>query len=137
MGLEDFYRSLFGKDDELKKMEEEIEMWKDTPRYKVGMFFKLVTNGSKLRRQIINMFEDDKRVNVEDAGEFIMYNRAWFWLQDFNIDDNEWVEALSYYDNDQLSQSLTQSIQYLEKMEEYEKCSKLSSIVSILKKLGS
>tara|TARA_R110001592_G_scaffold69772_2_gene214116 strand:+ start:3034 stop:3447 length:414 start_codon:yes stop_codon:yes gene_type:complete len=137
MGLEDFYRSLFGKDDELKKMEDEIEMWKDTPRYKVGMFFKLVTNGSKLRRQIINMFEDDKRVNVEDAGEFIMYNRAWFWLQDFNIDDNEWVEALSYYDNNQLSQSLTQSIQYFEEMEEYEKCSKLSSIVSILKKLGS
>ena len=137
MGLEDFYRSLFGKDDELKKMEEEIEMWKDTPRYKVGMFFKLVTNGSKLRRQIINMFEDDKRVNVEDAGEFIMYNRAWFWLQDFNTNDNEWVEALSYYDNDQLSQSLTQSIQYFEEMEEYEKCSKLSSIVGILKKLGS
>ena len=137
MGLEDFYRSLFGKDDELKKMEEEIEMWKDTPRYKVGMFFKLVTNGSKLRRQIINMFEDDKCVNVEDAGEFIMYNRAWFWLQDFNTNDNEWVEALSYYDNDQLSQSLTQSIQYFEEMEEYEKCSKLSSIVGILKKLGS
>ena len=134
MGLEDFYRSLFGKDDELKKMEEEIEMWKDTPRYKVGMFFKLVTNGSKLRRQIINMFEDDKRVNVEDAGEFIMYNRAWFWLQDFNINDNEWVEALSYYDNDQLSQSLTQSIQYFEEMEEYEKCNNYSIIKKISRK---
>jgi hypothetical protein len=85
MGLEDFYRSLFGKKDELAKMEEEIEMWKDTPRYKVGMFVKLITNGTKLRRQLVNMFEDDKRVNIEDAGEFIMYNRAWFWLQDFDI----------------------------------------------------
>lgn len=133
MGLEDFYRSLFGKNDELAKMEEEIEMWKDTPRYKVGMFFKLVTNGSKLRRQIVNMFEDDKRVDVEDAGEFIMYNRAWFWLQDFDIENEEWVDALSHYDNDQLFKSLTQTVQYFEELEEYEKCGKLSSIKNLLK----
>ena len=133
MGLEDFYRSLFGKNDELAKMEEEIEMWKDTPRYKVGMFFKLVTNGSKLRRQIVNMFEDDKRVDVEDAGEFIMYNRAWFWLQDFDIKNEEWVDALSQYDNDQLFKSITQTIQYFEELEEYEKCGKLSSIKNLLK----
>lgn len=133
MGLEDFYRSLFGKNDELAKMEEEIEMWKDTPRYKVGMFVKLITNGTKLRRQLINMFEDDKRVNIEDAGEFIMYNRAWFWLQDFDIKNDEWVDALSHYDNNELLESLTQTVQYFEELEEYEKCGKLSSIKNILK----
>jgi hypothetical protein len=133
MGLEDFYRSLFGKKDELAKMEEEIEMWKDTPRYKVGMFVKLITNGTKLRRQLVNMFEDDKRVNIEDAGEFIMYNRAWFWLQDFDIENDEWVDALSHYDNNELLESLTQTIQYFEELEEYEKCGKLSSIKDLLK----
>ncbi len=133
MGLEDFYRSLFGKNDELAKMEEEIEMWQDTPRYKVGMFFKLITNGSKLRRQIINMFEDDKRIDVEDAGEFIMYNRAWYWLQDFDTKNDEWVEALSFYDRDELIKSLQRTIQYFEELEEYEKCGKLSSIKSLLK----
>jgi len=133
MGLEDFYRSLFGKKDELAKMEEEIEMWKDTPRYKVGMFVKLITNGTKLRRQLINMFEDDKRVNIEDAGEFIMYNRAWFWLQDFDIKNDEWVGALSHYDNNELLESLTQTVQYFEELEEYEKCGKLSSIKNLLK----
>ena len=133
MGLEDFYRSLFGKKDELAKMEEEIEMWKDTPRYKVGMFVKLITNGTKLRRQLISMFEDDKRVNIEDAGEFIMYNRAWFWLQDFVIKNDEWVDALSHYDNNELLESLTQTIQYFEELEEYEKCGKLSSIKNLLK----
>ena len=97
------------------------------------MFFKLVTNGSKLRRQIVNMFEDDKRVDVEDAGEFIMYNRAWYWLQDFDIKNDEWVDALSHYDNDQLFKSLTQTIQYFEELEEYEKCGKLSSIKNLLK----
>ena len=133
MGLEDFYRSLYGKKDELQKMEEEIEEWKDTPRYKFGMFVKLIINGTTFRRQLTNVFEGDKKIDLGSAGEFIMYNRGWYWIKGFNIEDQEWVDAISYYDPEEINEALYLTISYFEGLEEFEKCAHLLLIKKLLK----
>jgi len=133
MGLEDFYRSLYGKKDELTKMEEEIDEWKDTPRYKMGMFVKLIINGTIFRKQLSNMFEGKNKINIGDAGEFIMYNRAWYWIKDFSLKDEDWVDSVKYYEEEEIIRACELTISYFENIEEYEKCSLLLSIKNLIK----
>lgn len=133
MGLEDFYRSLYGKKDELTKMEEEIDEWKDTPRYKMGMFVKLIINGTIFRKQLSNMFEGKNKINIGDAGEFIMYNRAWYWIKDFSLKDEDWVDSVKHYEKEEIIRACELTISYFENIEEYEKCSLLLSIKNLIK----
>jgi hypothetical protein len=133
MGLEDFYRSLYGKKDELTKMEEEIDEWKDTPRYKMGMFVKLIINGTIFRKQLSNMFEGKNKINIGDAGEFIMYNRAWYWIKDFSLKDEDWVDSVKHYEEEEIIRACELTISYFENIEEYEKCSLLLSIKNLIK----
>ena len=133
MGLEDFYRSLYGKKDELTKMEEEIDEWKDTPRYKMGMFVKLIVNGTIFRKQLSNMFEGKNKINIGDAGEFIMYNRAWYWIKDFSLKDEDWVDSVKHYEEEEIIRACELTISYFENLEEYEKCSLLLSIKNLIK----
>ena len=133
MGLEDFYRSLYGKKDELTKMEEEIDEWKDTPRYKMGMFVKLIVNGTIFRKQLSNMFEGKNKINIGDAGEFIMYNRAWYWIKDFSLKDEDWVDSVKPYEEEEIIRACELTISYFENLEEYEKCSLLLSIKNLIK----
>lgn len=133
MGLEDFYRSLYGKKDELTKMEEEIDEWKDTPRYKMGMFVKLIINGTIFRKQLSNMFEGKNKINIGDAGEFIMYNRAWYWIKDFSLKDEDWVNSVKHYEEEEIIRACELTISYFENIEEYEKCSLLLSIKNLIK----
>jgi hypothetical protein len=133
MDLEKFYRSLYSKKDEVSKMEEEIEEWRDTPRYKMGMFIKLIINGTLFRKQLSNMFDGHNKIDIGNAGEFIMYNRAWYWIKDFNQEDSDWVESVSFYDEDEVIKACDLTISYFEALEEFEKCSLLLSIKKIFK----
>jgi hypothetical protein len=133
MSLENFYRSLYSKKDELSKMEEEIEEWKDTPRYKMGMFVKLIINGTLFRKQLSNMFEGSNKIDIGNAGEFIMYNRAWYWIKDFNPEDPDWVESVKPYEEEEVVRACDLTISYFENLEEFEKCSLLLSIKKLFK----
>ena len=133
MSLENFYRSLYSKKDEFSKMEEEIEEWKDTPRYKMGMFVKLIINGTLFRKQLSNMFEGSNKIDIGNAGEFIMYNRAWYWIKDFNIEDSDWVESVKPYEEEEVVRACDLTILYFENLEEFEKCSLLLSIKKLFK----
>jgi hypothetical protein len=133
MSLENFYRSLYSKKDEFSKMEEEIEEWKDTPRYKMGMFVKLIINGTLFRKQLSNMFEGSNKIDIGNAGEFIMYNRAWYWIKNFNIEDSDWVESVKPYEEEEVIRACDLTILYFENLEEFEKCSLLLSIKKLFK----
>jgi hypothetical protein len=41
---------------ENKKIEEELEIFKETPHFKLSMFFKLIMNGSSFKDQILKFF---------------------------------------------------------------------------------
>lgn len=135
MGLDKFYQSLGSENKSLKKMEEEIKEWKETPKYKVGMFFKLLNNKDIFRKPISSSrFEKDiNSKEFNDATEFILYNRVWFWIKDFNSEDSGWVESVLSYKEDGILKGVNKTLQYFESIEEFEKCALLFSIQKILK----
>ena len=83
MGINGIF-ALFGfpeKDDEGKedvKIKKEINDYKKTPYFKMGMFLKLIMNGNIFKKQIISFFSKSDPFldseGIDDAGEFMMYN---------------------------------------------------------------
>ena len=120
---------------EIDYLEGKDEDWMNTPKYKVGMFTKLINNGLYFNKTMINLFTkgEDETQEVEDAAEFIMYNRAYYWVSGFIVDDSEWVEALNFYERSEVEVALDSTVKYFEGIEEYEKCSFLTKIKSYLK----
>lgn len=115
----------------------EIEDFRNTPKYKVGMFSKLIYNGNMFNKHMLNFFtkstEQFDTQDVKDAGDFMMYHRAYYWISGFDGKSKEWVEALNYYDFEEVTISLDSSIKYFESIEEYEKCAHLSKVKKFLK----
>lgn len=142
MDLENFYNSLFNRnknyseikeDLQMKEYEEMVDEYKSTPRYKTGMFVRLIINGTIFRDQIIKMMKGYIKGEMDDIGEILMYLRAWSWIKDFDIKDKEWIEAINSWDNDDTVGALDLSLKYFEDQEEYEKCAHLLSIKKCLK----
>jgi hypothetical protein len=133
--------SLFGFPDdneENKKIEAELEVYKETPHFKLGMFQKLILNGNAFSKQIIKFFskaDPDLDVKgIDEAGEYMMYTRAYFWVKDCNVRKKEWKIALKNNINEDFINSIKLCIRYFESTEEYEKCAHLKKIQDFLQK---
>ena len=130
----------FGKDkNKSKKIENDIEEFRNTPQFKVGMFYKMIWNGNNFRDQIFSFFgnsnlEKDFTLGLDEASDYIMYTRAYYWIQECNLQDKEWEEALIYYLDKELINCLKLSIKYYEEIEEFEKCAFLKKIQTFLEK---
>lgn len=124
--------------EESKKMEEELEIFKETPHFKLGMFFKLIMNGSSFKGQILKFFSKaDPELDmkgVDEAGEYMMYTRAYFWIQECNVRKKEWKIALKHNANEEFVCAVKLCIHYFESTEEYEKCAVLKKIQDFLEK---
>jgi hypothetical protein len=128
-----------GKDDEeRKKLEAELDIFKETPHFKLGMFHKLIMNGSLFSRQVIKFFaKADPGLDIkgiDQAGEYMMFIRAWFWIEQVKLRKKEWKEALKQYASEEFVISIKLSINYFESTEEYEKCAHLKKIQDFVEK---
>jgi hypothetical protein len=141
MALDNIF-SLFGfpdKDDEdRKKLEAELDVFKETPHFKLGMFHKLIMNGSLFSKQVVKFFaKSDPELDVKGidmAGEYMMYTRAWYWIEQVKLRKKEWKEALKQYASEEFVISIKLSINYFEGTEEYEKCAHLKKIQDFVEK---
>lgn len=141
MALDNIF-SLFGfpdkEDDERKKLEADLEIFKETPHFKLGMFHKLIMNGSLFSKQVVKFFaKADPGLDIkgiDQAGEYIMFIRAWFWIEQVQLRKKEWKEALKQYASEEFVISLKLSINYFEGTEEYEKCAHLKKIQDFVEK---
>jgi hypothetical protein len=141
MALDNIF-SLFGfpdKDDEdRKKLEADLDVFKETPHFKLGMFHKLIMNGSLFSKQVVKFFaKADPGLDIkgiDQAGEYMMFIRAWFWIEQVQIRKKEWKEALKQYASEEFVISIKLSINYFESTEEYEKCAHLKKIQDFVEK---
>jgi hypothetical protein len=112
---------------------------KEHPLFWVGMFKKLIHNHKTFNRKIMSFFskmdEELDLYDVEQAGEFVVYNRAWFWISKINPQDRICQEAILHYTDDYLLTYVRFAISYFEEFEEYEKCAHLKKIQNILEEL--
>jgi hypothetical protein len=133
--------ALFGSnegDKEDKKLKKDLEAFKETPHFKVGMFIKMVSQGMSFKHQLLNFFSNvHPKMDTSDlgeAGDFMMYNRAWFWISECNLRKKDWKLALQDKASEDFIDCLEIVLRYFENIEEYEKCAFLKKIQDFIKK---
>jgi hypothetical protein len=138
---------LFGNGDETPKsnsgvnqdMSYLLEDYKQHPMFWVGMFKKLIYNHKSFNDKILNSFKDlDGELDmndVENAGEFIIYNRAWYWINKIDIKEQLHQNALTHYADEILLTYTKVVILYFQELEEYEKCAHLKKVQDFLESI--
>jgi hypothetical protein len=110
----------------------EFDEFKTTPQYKIGMFEKMILNHNNISTTVTNLFkksdEEFNLLEVEEAGEYIAYFRAWDYIVECDLKDDCWKDSLLLRDIEYLNTAVRLAIHYFEGYEEYEKCSLLKSI---------
>lgn len=121
-----------------KKIEIDLNAFKETPIFKLGMFSKLIINGNIFSKQALKFFSKaDPSLDMEEmdlASEYMMYTRSWFWIEQVQIRKKEWKEALKQCANEDFILSIKLSISYFQSTEEYEKCAHLKKIQDFVEK---
>jgi hypothetical protein len=116
-----------------------ITDYKNHPLFWVGMFKKLIHNHSIFHDQLSKFFEklDEglDQVDVDRAGEFVVFNRAWDYIEKINSDNLEHQEALYRFADIPLRVAFELSIHYFQEQEEYEKCAHLKKNLEFVKLL--
>jgi len=132
--------TLFDYKNENKPLNEEdnaiIELYKK-PLFWVGMFEKLIQNNNTFKQQIGKILKNDPHYDFDtlnEAGDYIIYNRAYMFLSLINIDDENHKQAIkARTKHSYLIISLITSINYFSSIEEYEKCAVLKKILDFAK----
>ena len=136
--------NLFNKDepDSLGEKAQQIDIaldYKNHPLFWVGMFKKLVQNHQVFNNQLLKFFDKlDEGLNtldVDKAGEYVVFNRAWEYIQKVDPDNLVAQEALLRFADIHLKLALELSINYFQEHEEYEKCSHLKKNLEFVKLL--
>lgn len=133
MGLDNIFE-LFSSDEDLDGGNDLVHIdFTQTPTYWIGMYKKLVLNHINFNKKVIKFFKESDQqldvLDVEQAGEFIVYNRAWHYIQNVDINVEEHVLAIKKYTDEYLDTSLKLGIHFFEESEEYEKCALLKKIL--------
>jgi hypothetical protein len=115
------------------------EDFMDSPYTKIGMFNKIIVNNKiffqKLKFSLDKIKKEYNEENIEMYTQFVTFNRAFFYINQINIENILHVDALKCYDQDRLSNNLDLSLLYFETNEEYEKCAHLFKIKTLIKNL--
>jgi hypothetical protein len=112
------------------------EDFMDNPYTKIGMFNKIIINNKIFLQKLKFSLDKVKKVYSEESineyTAFVTFNRAFFYINQVDINNNIHIDALMCYNPEQLIYNLEQSILYFEKNEEYEKCAYLFKIKNFL-----
>ena len=113
--------------------------YKNHPLFWVGMFKKLVQNHQVFNDQLLKFFDKlDEGLDIVDidrAGEFVVFNKAYHYIQKVDPDNLVCQEALYRFADIHLKISLELSINYFQEVEEYEKCAHLKKNLEFVKLL--
>jgi hypothetical protein len=126
--------SLFSSNEELDGINSEVQIdFTQTPIYWIGMYKKLVLNHINFNKKVLKFFKESNQEldvdDMKDAGEFVVYHRAWHYIQNVNIDNKKHIIAIEKYVDEYLDTALKLGISFFEQHEEYEKCAFLKQIL--------
>ena len=128
-----------GKEINDDKTKSEIRDFMNGPFAKIGMFVKLIQNHEVFHRKLEKFLKKEQpNYNVEstkEASEFTVYNRAWSYIKNISINDEDDLNAIINFEPKALLKVLVSSISFFESYEEYEKCAHLHKIQKIVKEI--
>jgi hypothetical protein len=124
--------SLFQNEDTI----EVYENFMDNPYVKIGMFSKIIKNNTifniKFKKFLDSVDPNYDKDYIDSSSKFITFNRAFFYIKDINVENQQHIDALKCYDFEDLILNLNTSISFFEEREEYEKCSHLFKIKKLI-----
>ena len=138
---------LFGYFDNSGKTPEELKAEskgfskeiKESPAWKVNMFRRIISNHLGFQQKISLFFKQkNKNWGNEDSEEhtnFVVYNRAWHYIKDVDLNDKYYVMELIDHDPLELSYCLQLTLKYFENKEEYQRCAHLFKIIKFLEEV--
>ena len=114
---------------------------KDTPEYKIGMFTRIIMDHMQFNDRVIEFFSkasnELEREDIENAGEFVVYHRGWFYIKGIDLENRRDWYALEKMANLKTLTAMELSINYFEEREEYEKCAHLLKLSKTLEEFLS
>ena len=121
---------------EMNDDEIEIEVMSST-HFKVGKFKTLIENHQLFFERFKRGMKEADAQNYDHKetkrqAAFIVFNRAWHYIKDFDLDNKEDVLDLTLFNPYDLAYTLQLAIKFHENIEEYEKCAHLFSIQKFL-----
>jgi hypothetical protein len=124
--------SAFSRDEESDSGYEDIT---NSPMFWLGAYKKIVVGGGKSSKKFLEAFKsNNKNMDFEDlekAGEYVLYNRAWGYIKKIDINNDAHRECILLYMDEYLEVAIKLGISYFsqETIEEYEKCAHLRDIL--------
>ena len=102
------------------------------PLSKIGMFVKLIQNHEifhKKLNQFLSKENPDYDIeHTKSASMFTVYNRAWFYIDQIDLNDKNHIDAILDFKKEPLLSILGKALQYFEDTEQYERCAKLLTL---------
>lgn len=128
-----------GKEITDENTKSEVIEFMNGPYTKIGMFVKLIKNHHVFHKKLEKFLKkEEPNYNIEstkEASEFTVYNRAWHYIQNIDIENEECINAIINFDVKLFHGVLESAILYFQKIEEYEKCAHLFKIQQIVKEI--
>jgi len=110
----------------------------ESPAYYLGMWKKIILNHINFNKKILQFFKassDELDIaDVAEAGRYVVFSRAWYYLKYINLNNEEHVNAIIDSKDDYLETSLELGIKHFQKSEEYEKCAHILKVLKISQK---
>lgn len=120
-----------------KKLEDKLKEFKDSPTVKIGMFTKLILNHHIFHSKLEKFLKQEEPAydvkSTKESSEFVVYNRAWFYLNQVDINQKEDIFAILDFNPNTLNNALESALLYFEDKEEYLKCAHIFKIQQISK----
>jgi hypothetical protein len=102
------------------------------PFYWIGGFNKIIANHSYFKQHAVKMFKNVSpsldEDEVEQAGNHIMFEKAWGYIKDIKLDNQFHIGCLREKSSYIFCKNLEYAVQHFEQFEEYEKCALLKGI---------
>lgn len=131
---------LFGSPEEKSDAQVLMNLEKDfleQPIAKIGMFTKLIVNNWVFHEKLKQFLSKEQpSYDVDDtkrASDFTVFNRAWHYIRQINIDEEKHLQAIIEFKKDPFLPALVAALEYFQDpdIEQYERCAFLLKIIKL------
>ena len=109
-----------------------LDELKTKPIFHVGMYKKLILNHINFNTKVLDFFKQSNEEfdinDIKEAGEYVVYNRAWNYISNVDIKNDGYINAIKHYSDDEFRSTLDMGIEFFQRDELYERCALLLKI---------
>ena len=126
-----------GREENIQDANKKLEDFKNSPTVKIGMFTKLILNHHVFHSKLEKFLQrEEPTYNIEstkESSEFVVYNRAWFYLNQVDPSQKEDIHSILDFNPKLLNNALESALMYFQDREEYLRCAHIFRIQQILR----